>query len=143
MSARVLNLEEYAKKIKACWRRSVEAILQTAKLCAEADEKLNANEKKTLKEHLPFGAACFSMYVQIGSDPWFDEKENTAKLPASYSTMYCVTGWSPELREAAIKNGVLHPGATRAELVQFKEEQTESELRQSPQAEEAAVPGRC
>ena len=146
MRTKVLSVEEYAKKIKAAWSKSVTDILETAKLCAEAQEKLTAKERKALKEKLPFGDEAFSMYVKIGSDPWFRGDEIKAKLPASYSSMYELARWSAQLREAAVETGVLYPGATRAKLEQFKEEQTESgsasppkqKSRQSPAAVKGA-----
>ena len=39
MRTKVLSVEEYAKKIKAAWIKSVTDILETARLCAEAQEK--------------------------------------------------------------------------------------------------------
>lgn len=146
MSRKVPSVEEYAKKINTAWKKTVDDLLETARLCAEAQKKLKLKERTALKEQLPFGDEAFSMYVKIGSDSWFYKDAIKVKLPASYSSMYELARWPRELREAAVEKGVLHPGATRAKLEQFKEEQTESgsaspakeKSRQSPAAVKGA-----
>ena len=121
----VLAVEDYVKKITVSWRKSVSDILETARLCADARKHLQPKERKELQERLPFGEAAFSMYVKVGSDPWFYDKSVQAHLPPSYSSMYVIALWPVKWREAAIESGALNPGVTRAELEKFGEDQTQ------------------
>ena len=101
---------------------------------------MKPEERKALKEKLPFGDEAFSMYVKIGSDSWFYGDAIKVKLPASYSSMYELARWSAQLRKAAVETGVPYPGATRAKLKQFKEEQTESGSASSPKQKSRQSP---
>ena len=65
----VLTVEDYVKKITVSWRKSVSEILETARLCADANKHLQPKERKELQERLPFGQAAFSMYVKVGLIP--------------------------------------------------------------------------
>ena len=62
------NPSSYATAISAAWNKSVDNILEAAKLCAEADKELSASEKAELFEQLPFEAPTFSRLVKIGND---------------------------------------------------------------------------
>jgi tellurite resistance protein len=44
------KIKEYAKSINASWRKSTDSVIETARLCAEADKKFKASEKTKLLE---------------------------------------------------------------------------------------------
>jgi hypothetical protein len=58
----------YVRDINQNWQRGVEAFMQVARVCAEANARLTAAEKSELIRSLPFGNTAFSKFVQIGSD---------------------------------------------------------------------------
>lgn len=60
------RVKEYAKSINGSWRKSTDSVIETAKLCAEADKKLKASEKTKLFEVLTFNKATFSKLPKIG-----------------------------------------------------------------------------
>lgn len=64
----VSSVANYASEISANWKRSVDALMNIARLCAEASARLTARQKSELMARLPFGEVTFSKFVQIGAD---------------------------------------------------------------------------
>ena len=58
----------YVRDINGNWKRGVDAFLNIARLCAEANGRLTTAQKMELIQGLPFGETAFSKFVQIGSD---------------------------------------------------------------------------
>ena len=114
---KILNDPEgYAAAISAAWNKSVESILEVARLCAEADKQLSAGQKAELLEQLPFEAPTFSKLVKIGNDARLRSDDMRSRLPPSYSIMYEVALCSGSQLEHAIESGALHSGASRSEI---------------------------
>jgi hypothetical protein len=61
-------IAKYVDAISGNWRCGVEAFLEIARLCAEAEERLDTAQQAELKAKLPFGATTFSKFRQIGLD---------------------------------------------------------------------------
>ena len=64
----VSSVSTYASAINGHWQQGVEAFMQIARLCAEADGRLTPAQKSELMPNLPFRRATFSKFCQIGSD---------------------------------------------------------------------------
>ena len=63
------EVANYIDHIGESWRRGVQATMDVARLCAEANERLTTAQKKSeLMPNLPFGEPTFSKFVQIGTD---------------------------------------------------------------------------
>jgi hypothetical protein len=106
----------YAAAITAAWHKSVEAALEVAKLCAEANKELSPADKAEMLQQLPFKAPTFSKLVKIGNDWRLHAADMLPRLPSSFSSMYEIALCSDPQLEKAIESGVLHPGATREEI---------------------------
>src|SRR5215831_2208689 len=64
--ADVSPARSYAARIVNSWRHAAEGMMEVARLCSEASERLTASEKKHLIGRLPFKEPTFSKFVQIG-----------------------------------------------------------------------------
>jgi len=84
-------IAKYVDAISGNWRRGVEAFLEIARLCAEAEERLDTAQQAELKAKLPFGATTFSKFRQIGLDARLRKPEVQLLLPAAYTTIYAIT----------------------------------------------------
>src|SRR5262249_35680301 len=58
----------YAAHIVNNWRHAADGMMEVARLCCEASERLTASDKKQLIKRLPFKESTFSKFVQIGKD---------------------------------------------------------------------------
>ena len=111
------TIQDYAKAINSSWHKTTDSVLETARLCAEANKKFAAAEpKKELIKKLDFSSATFSKLVTIGQDPRLQEAPVRALLPPNYSIVYRVAKLSAGDLDQAIKDGVIAPAMTRAEL---------------------------
>ena len=91
------TIQEYAKAINSSWHKTTESVLETARLCAEANKKFAAAEpKKELIKKLDFSSATFSKLVTIGHDPRLQEASVKALLPPNYSIVYRVAKLSAQ-----------------------------------------------
>ena len=63
------TIQDYAKAINSSWHKTTDSVLETARLCAEAEKKLRPEEKNKLFKDLDFNKATFSKLAKIGSQP--------------------------------------------------------------------------
>jgi hypothetical protein len=112
----VSSVAHYASSIGECWYRGLTAMMEVARLCAEASNRLIAVQKSELIAKLPFGEATFSKLTQIGTDSRLHTPEVQRLLPAHYTTIYAVTLLNDEELSAAIAEKVIHTKIKRAEL---------------------------
>ena len=127
----------YIGQIGQSWRRVVQAMIEVARLCAEANARLTAAQKSALIQALPFGNTAFSKFVQIGSDTRLYAPEIQLLLPPHYTTMYAVTLLTDEELSRAIAENVLHPDMPRAQLQKWRNSHREK-LVVAPSPNEAA-----
>lgn len=106
----------YAPLIAECWHKTTDTILQVARLCTEASEKLSGRERAVLIRLLPFSASTFSKLAAIGKHPRFKEEGISLLAPPNYSTMYTITKLTDAQFDTAKKRGLLGPSAKRADL---------------------------
>ena len=123
MTTEVTSVEHYTKQIQASWHKTVESILETACLCAEANSNLTGSQKEQLFEHLPFNKSTFSKLAKIGDCSKLQEKPVLELLPPNYTIIYEAALLSDAQLESAIDEGVLSPEATRADLERWRKEQ--------------------
>ena len=109
-------IKKLAEAINKVWRKTTEGVLDVARLCADADNKLGPEEKKKLVAELEFDKTTFSKLAKIGSHPQLQKEPVKQLLPPNYTVLYNVA-LLPEAELAlAIKEGIINPGMTRAEL---------------------------
>ena len=111
-----VSVSEYARAINASWQKTTDGILETARLCAEADKKLEAKKKKDLIEKLYFSSATFSKLVTIGQTSQLQPPEVKSLLPPNYTIVYQVAKLSADELGTAIEAGIITPKMSRADL---------------------------
>jgi hypothetical protein len=116
----VSSVSTYASAINGHWQRGVEAFMQIARLCADANAHLRTAQKTELIQALPFGEATFSKFAQIGTDTRLHTPEIQRLLPPHYTTMYAVTLLTDEELSLAIAEKVVHPDMKRALLERWR-----------------------
>ena len=112
----IFLLPEYADKINASWRKTTESILETARLCADANKDLKSKDRARLIKQLAFNAATFSKLVKIGSKYQLQQDPVKSLLPPSYSIVYEVAKLNEGDLQVALTEGVINPGMTRRDL---------------------------
>jgi hypothetical protein len=114
---------KYADAISSNWQRGVEAFLEIARLCADAEEQLDRARQVELKAKLPFGAATFSKFRQIGLDARLRKPEVQVLLPAAYTTIYAIACLKNDKDlSAAIAEKIIKPDMKRCELEKWWKE---------------------
>ena len=119
-NSEVPSVATYASAINGHWQRSVDAFMNAARLCAEANARLTTGQKSALIRALPFGETAFSKLVQIGSDARLRDIKRL--LPPHYTTVYAVTLLTDEELKRAIAENVICPDMKRAELQKWHRE---------------------
>jgi len=112
----IFLLPEYADKINVSWRKTTESVLETARLCADANKDLKSKDRARLIKQLAFNAATFSKLVKIGSKYQLQSDPLKSLLPPSYSIVYEVAKLNEGDLQVAMTEGVINPGMTRRDL---------------------------
>lgn len=95
----VNTVEEFACRIPAALRKSIEGIMEVAALCARAERILTLDQRKALRTKLKMDAGYFSKMSSIANNAYLNTRANWDRLPASYTTLYVLSGMSPERLE--------------------------------------------
>jgi hypothetical protein len=110
------SVATYVRDINGNWQRCVDAFINVARICAEANTRLTVAEKSELMPSLPFGEATFSKFARIGTDTRLQAPDIQRLLPAHYTTVYHISQLTDEELKQAIAENVIHPNMKRAEL---------------------------
>lgn len=101
------KINSYFTSIQRSFKKSLEAILETARLVTEAKEVLNAQEWVALQEKFGSGAAL-SKYLQIGRHLEVLQK-NKDKLPISVVSLYLIaTKLNDHQIQACVESGAIN-----------------------------------
>jgi hypothetical protein len=106
----------YATRIGDGWRRATQGVMDVARVCFEASERLTVSQKKELVQQLPFKEPTFSKLGRIGKDTRLHALKVERLLPPHYSIVYLLTKLTDDELEAAAKEGVINPDMKRADL---------------------------
>jgi hypothetical protein len=117
----VKTLDDFKTRIGPSWHRSVEGVIETGLLWAQAKKKLNRDQLVELKTTTKFSDPTVSRLICIAKDPRFTNPKYRGVLPNSYGTLYELTHLRDAEFEAAFKEGVLRPDVHREEIIAFKE----------------------
>ena len=119
-NSEVPSVATYVSAINGEWQRGVDAFMNAARLCAEANERLTIAQKTELIQALPFGDTAFSKFVQIGTDTRLHAPDIQRLLPPHYTTVYAVTLLTDQELSLAIAENVIHPDMQRAQLERWR-----------------------
>lgn len=111
----------FADKISAAWHKAIDAILTTARFCADADSELSLKQKNELIAQLPFGLATFSKLVGIGNDMRLQKPDIKQLLPPHYTTLYLITTFKEDELTAALADRAIHAEVKRGELEKWRD----------------------
>jgi len=117
------TVASYVKAINASWHKSTDSILETAKVCADAEKKLSKDEKIKLFKDLVFSKATFSKLAKVGSQARLLNEDVKPLLPPNYSILYAIAKLSEKDLRQAIKDGIINPNMSRADLEMWIAEQ--------------------
>lgn len=107
----------WVARISACWRASVEAILEVGRLLAAAKEALPHGTFGTMiAADLPFTASTAQRLMAIAADPKLSNAAHVQHLPPSWGTLYELTKLSEEQFVAAVEAGKIRPDMERREI---------------------------
>ena len=122
MSKLPTSIRSYAERIQGHWRKATASIMEVARLCAEANDRLSPSDKKQLLEAIPFSPPTFSKLAQIGTDRRLQSMRVQKLLPPNYSIMYSVAQLEDADFKTAIKEGIVNPTLKRADLQKWLED---------------------
>jgi predicted RNA methylase len=109
----------WAARITACWRASVEAILEVGRLLAAAKESLPHGQfGEMIEAELPFSPRTAERLIAIGGDPRLSNPTHVSHLPASWGTLYELTKLPDEEFARRIADGTIKPDMMRRDLVE-------------------------
>jgi hypothetical protein len=114
------SVADYVATIRGNWQRGVDAFMNIARLCAEANARLTITRKSELMPKLPFGEATFSKFVRIGNDARLHAPEVQSLLPPHYTTTYAVTLLTDQELKQAISEKVICPDMKREQLQRWR-----------------------
>jgi hypothetical protein len=89
--AQPLLVTEYAERITSAWHKSVDSVFEMSRLCAEADEKLDDDDKKDLIARLPFDRVPGSLNLQKSAETNAFRTRKSACC--CLTTTRCYTSW--------------------------------------------------
>jgi hypothetical protein len=106
----------YAESIGESWRRSVEAIMEVARLCVEASERLTPQERRELVDRLPFSDTVFSKLTKIGKNERLQTPEVQRLLPPNWTIIYSLAALHKYELDQVIAARVVGPDMRRTDL---------------------------
>lgn len=118
----ITTTADYAERIGAAWQKSIEGILETAQLLAEARDNLPPTDwQKLINGQLPFKRRMAEKLAKIADDTRLSDPKYRKFLPAHWSTLHDLTYVDDKRFKLAIKDGSIHPAMERKEVTALKD----------------------
>ena len=111
------SIQSLAKAINASWQKTTDSVLETAVLCANANAKLKADEKKKLYELLVCSSATFAKLAKIGEQEALQADPIKSLLPPNYTIVYEIAKLHQADLAAAVETGIINHRMTRADIL--------------------------
>lgn len=110
---------QWAARIAENWRSSIQGIIATGELIAEAKADLPKRHfKEMVKDQLPFGRQTAYKLMAIAADPRVSNVAYMRHFPASWGSLYEITKLDNAEFEARISDGTIHPEMEQRDIVQ-------------------------
>lgn len=117
MTTMVTTATDWAARITATWRQSIEAVIETGRLIAQAKAGLPHGEFLAMCEtKLPFCARTAQMLMRIGADGRLSDAKYVSLLPAHWGTLHDITRLDDETFDARIEDGTINPDMERKDV---------------------------
>jgi N6-adenosine-specific RNA methylase IME4 len=108
---------DWADRITASWRQSLEAVLETGRLITQAKAALPHGEFTAMVEHdLPFGPRAAQRLMAIAADSRITNPTHMSLLPSSWGTLYELTKLDDQDFKSRIKDGTIRPEMERRDI---------------------------
>lgn len=118
MNAPTLIRDDWVARITACWRTSLDAILQVGRLLADAKAALPHGEfGGMIESDLPFGARTAQMLMKIADDPRITNPKHASLLPPSWATLHELTKLTDDQFERGVVEKTIRPDMERREVI--------------------------
>jgi hypothetical protein len=116
----VPSVDDWAERITAEWRRTVEGILEVGQLLIDAKDALPHGEfQSMIRDRLPFKDSTARYLMQIARNPVLSNREYLHALPASWSTLKDLAKLDPPQLQRMIATGVVSPNMTGVQASRF------------------------
>jgi N6-adenosine-specific RNA methylase IME4 len=111
---------EWADRITAAWRSSVESIIETGRLLIEAKDDLPHGAWLDMVEReLPFGAWTAQRLMTVARHPVLSNTSQGRLLPQSWRTLYELTKLPDEVFQAKLADGTIRPEMERGDVARI------------------------
>jgi hypothetical protein len=138
-----LTSADWAARITACWRTSVESILEVSRLLIAANETLPHGQWQAMCERdLPFKLRTAERLMAIARDERLSNPTQVSILPASWGTPYELTRLDDKQFEARLSDGTINPDMKRCDIATEIKQSRRAEREQELAAKQAALPTR-
>jgi hypothetical protein len=105
-----MTRQQHANRINACWRKTVESILDTASYLIEAEQELGSAEFKLMVEQdLEMSASTARKIKLIGRHPVLSQRAYMHNLPACWGTLYELSKLDAATLLPLIEDGTVSP----------------------------------
>ena len=115
------KVDAYQRKIRTAWQKTIDGILETASLIADANETLNTQEWNQLVQDLPFGDSVRSMMLGIGNTKRFNSQRIQKLLPPNYNILYEYSTLDNDEWKQAIRDGIVDTDVSTIEVRKYKQ----------------------
>jgi len=116
------KVNAYQRKIRTAWQKTIDGILETASLIADANETLTTQEWNLLVQDLPFGDSVRSMMLGIGNTKRFNSQRIQKRLPPNYNILYEYSTLDNEEWKQAIVEGIVDTDVSTREVRKWKQD---------------------
>jgi hypothetical protein len=116
------KVDAYQRKIRTAWQKTIDGILETASLIADANETLNTQEWNQLVQDLPFGDSVRSMMLGIGNTKRFNSQRIQKLLPPNYNILYEYSTLDNDEWKQAILEGIVDTDVSTKEVRRWKQD---------------------
>jgi hypothetical protein len=108
------EVAEVGRSINSSWQKAAAQVLETAQLCERAFRRYGSRGLPVLLRAAQMSKATFMKLVAIGRDERLRRVKDL--LPPGFSIIYAMSQLGDEAFNDAVKVGVIHPHARRAEI---------------------------
>lgn len=111
----------WVTRITACWRGSVELILEAGRLLTAAKELLpHGAFGQMMDAELPFSASTADRLMKIAADTRISDPAHVQYLPPSWGTLYELTKLDDVRFKRGIADGTIHPDMYRRDILMIE-----------------------
>lgn len=109
--------QAWVVRISACWRASLEAILEVGRLLSAAKGSLpHGGFGAMIESELPFSARTAQMLMAIAADKRLTNPNHGSHLPPSWRTMFELTKLSDEEFDRGVHQQIIRPDMERKDV---------------------------